>query len=123
MVELADHEDRVRSDAFAQHGAAVVLESPYSSIADVGQAHYPIFPVRPLLRDRFDSLSRIADIGAPLLVIHGETDQVVPFSLGERLFADAVEPKSFMAVPDVGHNELDIAPVRARVEAFIDALR
>ena len=86
--------------------AAVVLESPFSSVADVGQAHYPIFPVKLLLRDRFDSLSRIAGIGAPLLVMHGEADRTVPIRFGRRLFAAAAEPKQAWWVPGSGHVDL-----------------
>ena len=86
--------------------AAVLLESPFSSIADVGQAHYPIFPLKLLLRDRFDSLSRIADIGAPLLVMHGEADRTVPIRFGRRLFDAAVEPKQAWWVPEGGHVDL-----------------
>ena len=86
--------------------AAVLLESPFSSIADVGQAHYPIFPVRALLRDRFDSARRIADIGAPLLVMHGTADRTVPIRFGRRLFDAAAEPKQAWWVEDGGHVDL-----------------
>ena len=86
--------------------AAVLLESPFSSVADVGQAQYPIFPVKLLLRDRFDSLSRIAGIGAPLLVMHGEADRTVPIRFGRRLFDAAVEPKQAWWVPAGGHVDL-----------------
>lgn len=102
---------------------ALILEAPFTSAVDVATKAYPYLPSRWLLKDRFESINHIKFIAAPLLVIHGETDQVVPFSLGERLFADALEPKSFMAVPGVGHNEVDIPAVRARVEEFIDELQ
>ncbi len=86
--------------------AAVLLESPFSSIADVGQAHYPIFPVRLLLRDRFDSAARIAEIGAPLLVMHGTADRTVPIRFGRRLFDAAAEPKQAWWVEGGGHVDL-----------------
>ncbi len=86
--------------------AAVLLESPFSSIADVGQAHYPVFPVRLLLRDRFDSTSRVADIGAPILVMHGDADRTVPIRFGRRLFEAAAEPKQAWWVPGGGHVDL-----------------
>ena len=101
---------------------ALILEAPFTSAVDVAAKAYPYLPSRWLMKDRFESINHIKFIGAPLLIIHGEADQVVPFSLGERLFADAVDPKSLMAVPDVGHNELDVPEVRARVEQFIDDL-
>jgi len=84
----------------------VVLEAPYTAIVDVAAALYPWVPVRRLMHDRFDSLSRIADIQAPLLVIHGERDRVVPVTYGKRLFAAAKEPKTAIWLPDAGHNDL-----------------
>ena len=86
---------------------AVVLESPYTSTADVGQRAYPIIPVKLLMKDRFDSLSRIATIDAPLLVIHGEADRVIPAVLGRELFAAAVEPKTAVFIPGATHDSLD----------------
>ncbi len=86
---------------------AVVLESPYTSTADVGQRAYPIIPVKWLMKDRFDSLSRIEGIGAPLLVIHGEADRVIPVDFGRRLFAAAPEPKKGIFLPGAGHGNLD----------------
>lgn len=101
---------------------AMVLEAPFTSAVDVAVKTYPYLPARLLMKDRFESVNHIKFIAAPLLIVHGELDQVVPFVLGEKLFQDALEPKSFMAVRDAGHNELDIASVRARVEQFIDEL-
>lgn len=101
---------------------AVILEAPFTSAVDVAMKTYPYLPSKWLMKDRFESLNHIKFIGAPLFIVHGETDQVVPFSLGERLYQDALEPKEFMAVPGAGHNELDIAPVRARVDRFLDSL-
>lgn len=85
---------------------AVVLEAPYTSTADVGQRCYPIVPVKLLMKDRFDSLSVITRIGAPLLVVHGEKDRVIPVEFGRTLFAAAQEPKRAMFYPDAGHGDL-----------------
>ena len=85
---------------------ALMLEAPFTSAADVGQRAYPLLPVRLLIKDRFDSLSRIPRIGAPLLLIHGERDQVVPVDLGRRLLAAAPEPKQGVFLPNAGHNDL-----------------
>ncbi len=99
--------------------AAVMLESPFSSVAEVGQAQYPIFPVKLLLRDRFDSLSRIAGIGAPLLVMHGDADRTVPIRFGRRLFDAAVEPKQAWWVPGAGHVDLHRHGASDVVMAFL----
>lgn len=85
---------------------AVVLEAPYTSIVDVAARRFPIVPVRWLIRDRFDSLSRIDDLGEPLLVMHGDDDFVVPQALGRRLYDAADSPKQGFWPEDVGHNDL-----------------
>lgn len=73
--------------------AALILEAPFTSIADVAQHHYFYVPARALVKDVFDAASRIATVKAPVLVIHGEADTIVPVSFGRALLAAAVEPK------------------------------
>ena len=85
----------------------LILEAPYSSIADVAASAFPIFPVRWLMRDPFRSDLRIARVKARLLVMHGARDATIPIVFGERLFALAGEPKQFVRFPDGGHNDLD----------------
>ena len=58
------------------------------------------------MRDRFDSVAKIKDIGAPLLVVHGERDRVVPTRFGRELFDAAVEPKESLFPAQAGHNNL-----------------
>lgn len=101
--------------------SALVLEAPPSSIADVAAAHYWYLPVRPLIRDPWDSLSRIASVQAPVLVLHGERDGVVPIKFGRKLYAAAVEPKQAIWHPNALHtNILDYPGV---VEQVIDFIR
>jgi fermentation-respiration switch protein FrsA (DUF1100 family) len=85
---------------------ALVLEAPFSSLADVAQSHYPFLPVRLLVKDRFDSLAKIAANAAPVLVLHGERDSTIPMRFGRRLFEAAHEPKRMQTFPDAGHNGL-----------------
>ena len=88
----------------ARHApAALVLDSPYSSIADVAAALFWMFPVRALMRDAFRSDERIARVVAPLLIVHGTRDDAVPIRLAEKLFALAHEPKDFIRVEGGGH--------------------
>lgn len=84
----------------------LVLEAPYTSIADVVAPHYWFAPVRLLMRDPFHSDRRIARVTVPLLIMHGTEDQTIPLVLGERLFALAREPKRFVRIPGGGHNDL-----------------
>ena len=85
----------------------VILEAPYTSIADVAGLLLRIVPVRWLIRDQFRSDQRIARITAPLLIMHGARDPTIPIRFGERLFALAHEPKQFVRFPDGGHDDLD----------------
>ena len=83
--------------------AGLILDAPYTSLVDVAAGRYWFMPVRALMSDRFDSLARIGAVKAPILVMHGDRDGVVPFSLGERLFAAAPEPKRFIRVAGGEH--------------------
>jgi fermentation-respiration switch protein FrsA (DUF1100 family) len=85
---------------------AVVLEAPYTSIAAAAQFHYPFVPASWLMSDRYDSLSRIGQVTAPVLMLHGARDGVIPLSLGEALFAAAPEPKEQWIAPQAGHADL-----------------
>jgi uncharacterized protein len=82
---------------------ALVLDSPYSSIADVAAAAYWFMPVRALLRDPFRNDLLIGQVNAPILMVHGTNDPVVPVRFGERLFALANPPKAFWRVEGAGH--------------------
>jgi uncharacterized protein len=98
---------RIASEiASVQPIAALVLETPYTSIADVAASHYPFAPARWLLKDRFDALSRIASIGSPVLMIHAEDDPVIPINLAKRLYAAAVNPKEASWFEFGGHEGL-----------------
>ncbi|MBW7963762.1 alpha/beta hydrolase [Bradyrhizobium sp. BR 10261] len=84
----------------------LILEAPYSSIADVAAAQFRFVPVRLLIRDPLHSDTRIARVTVPLLVVHGAQDQTIPIAFGEKLFALAHEPKQFVRVPAGGHDDL-----------------
>ena len=85
---------------------ALVLEAPYSSMPDMAQHHYWYAPSRWLVRDKFDSMSRISKVSAPILVIHGEADTLIPPKFGRRLFDAAPEPKQAHFLPKARHNDL-----------------
>lgn len=86
--------------------AGVVLFAPYTSIPDVAAPMFPIFPVHLLARDHYNSLQRIQRIHAPLLVMNGSSDEVIPPEQGQKLYAAANEPKHFQQLPGLGHNDL-----------------
>jgi fermentation-respiration switch protein FrsA (DUF1100 family) len=87
--------------------ARVLLESPYTSIADVAGTIYWFVPVRLLIKDPFRSDARIGRVTAPVMVLHGERDTVVPIAFGERLYALIRTPKTFVRLPGAGHNDHD----------------
>ena len=86
---------------------AVILEAPFTSAADAGAGHYPFLPVRLLIKDPFYSDRRIADVRAPVLIMHGAHDTIVPIALGEKLFGLIPGPKQFVRFADAGHNNLE----------------
>ncbi len=85
---------------------ALILEAPFTAAADVAQERYPFMPVSLLMKDKFLSRQRIKDVHMPLLIVHGDRDNVVPYAEGKRLFALANEPKTFIRMPGSHHNTL-----------------
>ena len=102
--------------------SAVMLEAPYTTIPDVAQHHYFYVPAKLLVHDRFDSAARIAAIGAPLLIVHGERDRTVPVRFGKALFALAREPKRAVWLPAAAHNDVFDHGAGEAVEAFLRGL-
>jgi fermentation-respiration switch protein FrsA (DUF1100 family) len=98
----------------------VVLEAPFTSVAAVAQLHYPYVPAAMLMRDRFDSLSRIGGIRSPLLVMHGGRDRVVPIRLGRALFDAAPLPKEGWFEPRAEHENLAAFGALEAAVAFIE---
>ncbi len=100
--------------------AAVVLDSPFTSLVEVAQARFPLFPARWIMRDRFDSLARIGELKAPLLVVHGDRDAAVPYALGKRLYEAAGGNKRMVTLAGGGHTApFDEGPWAA-ISAFLD---
>jgi fermentation-respiration switch protein FrsA (DUF1100 family) len=86
---------------------ALVLEAPYTSVGAVAQSRYWMFPVRRLVLDKFDSLSKIGRLHCPLLIMHGEHDRVIPIRYGRELFEAASEPKEAKWFSDGNHTNFD----------------
>ena len=101
----------------------LILEAPYTSITDLAVRAFPFLPVRSFVRDSFHSDERIAQVHAPLLIMHGAKDPVIPIALGERLFAAAHEPKQFVRFPEGGHNDLGNFGAVETARQFIAALK
>lgn len=102
--------------------AGLVLESPYSSTADVGAWRYPFLPIRYLMWDRYDSVSKIEQIHIPLLLAHGEADTTVPVQFGKKLFAAANLPKEGIFVPGLTHSTIYSVDVQNAILRFFARL-
>lgn len=98
---------------------AVVLEAPYLSTAAVAQQLYPYVPVALLMHDQFRSDRTIAKLKAPLLVLHGVRDGVIPYGQGEALFALANPPKRFVRFPEGNHENLSAHGSVPQVRRFL----
>jgi len=96
-VDLATH---------AKAGA-LIIESTFTSIRTLTRLVFPL-PL-PALPVKYDSLSKIGQLKMPLLVIHGERDELIPFSEGQALFKAAPEPKTWYPIPGAGHNDTYLA--------------
>lgn len=85
---------------------ALVLEAPFTSLADIAKKHYPMVPSGLLSAFQFDNEEKIRNSKAPLFIIHGTQDEICPFEMGKRLFEAAPEPKELLEIPGGTHNEL-----------------
>ncbi len=103
--------------------AGVILEAPYTSFIDLVRTRYFYLPVSLLLKDRFDNLAQIKEINAPLLIMHGRYDFVVPFAQGQRLFEAAQQPKEFAVFENGSHNDLHSHGAGQRISVFLKSLR
>jgi hypothetical protein len=95
----------------------LVLEAPFTSARDVARRVLPV--IGPALIWGYDSRSKIERVKAPLLILHGDRDDVIDFDLGRKLYEAAPEPKQFWAVPGAGHNDI----VEAAGPAYGERLR
>src|SRR4029079_19007504 len=97
-----------------------VLESAFTSAADVGAAVYWYLPVRLLMKDQFRSDLIIGKVTTPILMLHGDRDAIVPIALGERLYSLAQARKRFVRFPGAGHNDLAEHGALAEAMRFIE---
>lgn len=105
--------------------AALVLRSPFTSLPEVASVHYPFLPTSALLWDRFPNLERIRRIDAPIFVVAGSADSVVPAAQSRRLYEAAPEPKRLVMIEGADHNDYELTAgdwLVAEVSAFLDTV-
>jgi fermentation-respiration switch protein FrsA (DUF1100 family) len=98
----------------------LILEAPYSSTVDIAAAQYWFLPVRLLMKDQFRSDLRIARVTAPVLIIHGDADRIIPIQYGQRLFSLIPGKKRMVRFPGGGHNDLDTFGASGVAMKFIE---
>ena len=91
----------------------LILQSPFTSAADVAAQKYWFVPVRLMMKDQFRSDLRIGKVAAPVLILHGDRDDIVPIALAERLYGLINAPKRFVRMAGVGHNDVGAQAVEA----------
>jgi len=102
---------------------ALILEAPFASIRDMARVVFPLLPIGPLLKTRYDVAERIKQVKCPILILQGERDEVIPVEQGKKVFAAAPPPKEFYAIRGAGHNDTFEVGGNAYFEAvrsFID---
>ncbi len=103
--------------------AGLILDAPYTSIVETAASQYPWLPVRTVLLDRYESDKHIANVRCPVLVIHGEKDDIIPVSMGRAIFAKANEPKKLVTFPNAGHADHWMFGSYDAINSWIDTLR
>lgn len=116
---IAVHLARERA-AQGRPAGSVILEAPFLSMAEAAQHHYFYLPARWLVKDRYDSVSKIGEVSAPLLVVHGDRDRVVPIEHGKALLAEGAKPKKGVFVTGGGHQDLESWGLSGFVMDFLE---
>ncbi len=110
----------VAIDLATDGARALILENTFSSVPDVAAHHYPLLPVRLLMRTRFDSAAKIGSYHGPLFQSHGDRDSLVPLELAKRLFDAANEPKHFLLIEGADHNAGRSPQYYDKLREFLD---
>ena len=109
--------------AAARLVAAIVLESPLTSTVDVARATYFWLPLGLLLTDQYNNERNIRAVPAPILVLHGEQDKVIPVEMGRRVYRAANEPKKIELFSHGGHVDLFDHGAWEKIRAFLTSLK
>jgi fermentation-respiration switch protein FrsA (DUF1100 family) len=88
---------------------ALILESPFVSVPEMARVVFPLLPVGPFLSTQYNTVEKVQRVKSPLLILHGDQDEVVPFAQGRKVFSAAGEPKRFYTIRGAGHNDTYMA--------------
>ena len=110
--------------AAREQPAALIVESSFTSVPDIGQEAYPWLPVRLLSRFRHSTHDQVTKVACPVLVVHSRDDEIIPFHHGKEIFSAANEPKTFLEIRG-GHNDghaMSATVYRNGIKDFLDSL-
>jgi len=114
----------VAVDLAANDGSkGLVLASTFTSMPEVAKNLMPLAPANLLMQQRFDSIGKISNYRGPLLQSHGDADELIPIELGRKLFEAAPGPKTFVTIPNAGHNDPQSEEYRKALDGFIEKIR
>ena len=108
--------------AAANEIAGLILDAPYTTIVDVAALEYPYLPVRPFVFDRYETVRHLPRVTAPLLILHGEADRVIPVEMGRAVYNAANAPKEIVTFPRAGHSDHHIHGSYDEMFRWIDAV-
>jgi uncharacterized protein len=106
-----------------RHVEGLVLEAPFTSIVDVGKLMWKYFPLDLIMADQYRTIERIGAVTAPVFIVHGGRDAVIPLDQARHVFHMAAEPKTMVVVPQAGHNDLFERGAWEKVRFFLESLR
>lgn len=106
-----------------RHVEGLVLEAPFTSIVEVGKLMWKYFPLDLIMADQYRTFERIGAVTAPVFIVHGGRDAIIPLDQARRVFHLAAEPKSMVVVPQAGHNDLFERGAWQKVRIFLESLR
>ena len=109
--------------AASRPAAGLILDAPYTSLADVAAARYPWLPVRWLMSDPYRSDRYLSKLRLPVLVVHGDRDDTVPVAMGRKVYELAGGPKELAIIRDAGHSDHYLFGSFDIINAWIDKLR
>jgi uncharacterized protein len=128
-LQTGDSKADIQATQWGQkHVGGIILQSAYSSLVDLAQQKVlwlRLYP-RSFFKEQFDNEDTITRAHAPLLLVHGERDRLIPIVGSERIYRTALEPKTFVSLPHAGHNDIydvDFEKYSAAVRKFLLSVR
>ena len=103
--------------------AGIILDAPYTSMVDLAKLHHPHLPSDWFLTDRYETMRWIAKLSAPLLIVHGEADDIVPVNMGRKLYDAAEVPKKIAVFREAGHSDHNLFGSYEAIWDWLDTLK